>query len=425
MFDWKNIIIILQIYQSALFAVLSFILFFRHGNYSKKYLGWFMLTSAFFAVYKGAYSPGLYHFFWYLFPLGIPLFLTFFPVFYYYIKSLIIQEYHFTRKEYIHLLPAFLLFVLSLPYYFMTYDRQEAFATHGTGLFDNQWLTFLKVAYYLFVYGYFNVQVVLYSIKIARLYKLHKSNIESVFSYRESIKLSWVIILTMMMIGFLILLDLSYIIGWNEHDKFHVFINLAVVLIILFFAIFGFLQQDIYPHTELVSEAPEELRDAHPVVIENLTTDQHPAGSFINRQTEADNTVVEPGDEVDGLRVKKYAGSGLTEQQKKVLARKLDKLMKEQIYLNGKLSIDDVAEKLDTNSKYLSQVINESHQLNFYTYINTFRIREAQRLLKDSHHQKYSIQGIARLAGFTSKSSFNEAFRRIIGMTPSEYLEKE
>ena len=128
--------------------------------------------------------------------------------------------------------------------------------------------------------------------------------------------------------------------------------------------------------------------------------------------------------EEEGSPVKKYAGSGLTQRQKKVLQVKLDKLMKERLYLNEKLTIDDVAARLETNSKYLSQLINELHQKNFYTYINTFRIEEAQRLLKDREHQKYSIQGIARLAGFFSKSSFNEAFRRISGMTPSEYLEK-
>ena len=205
MVEWKNIIIILQIYQSVLFAILSFILFFRDGNYSKKYLGWFMLLSALFALYKATYSPGLYHVFWYLFPIGIPLFLSFFPIFYFYIKSLIIQEYHFTRQEYIHLFPAFFLFLLSLPYYFMSGDRQEVFASQGTGLLDNQWLSFLKYAYYLFVFGYFNIQVALYSIKISKLYKLHKSNLESAFSYKNSIKLSWVIILTVMIVGFLIL----------------------------------------------------------------------------------------------------------------------------------------------------------------------------------------------------------------------------
>jgi AraC-like DNA-binding protein len=108
-----------------------------------------------------------------------------------------------------------------------------------------------------------------------------------------------------------------------------------------------------------------------------------------------------------------------------VLKKTLEKLMKEKLFLNEKLTIDDMADKMETNSKYLSQVINESHNQNFYTYINAFRIQEAQKLLKDKYHQKYSIQGIARLAGFSSKSSFNEAFRRVTGMTPSEYQEKK
>jgi len=421
MTDWNNIILIIQIYQSALFALLAFLLYFRHGNYSKKYLGWFMVVSTFFAIYKGAYTPGFYHVFWYLFPIGVPLFLSFFPTFYFYIKSLIIKEYHFFPKEFYHLLPALLLFVLSLPLYFSAGHHSTTFDLHGTGIFDGLSFPLLRFMYYIFVYGYFNFQVIFYAVKIYRLYLNHKANIESSFSYTSTISLSWVIILTVMMVLFLALLDLSYLVGMNEHEKFHGWINMAVAGIILFLAVFGFLQKDIYPHHILETPAAPEPALPEPVRIEAEITDQETAECVIMQHAPGIAPPVEGCQEEDCCQVKKYAGSGLTERQKKLLVRKLEKLMKEKIYLNEKLSIDEVAEKLETNSKYLSQVINETHGQNFYTYINTYRVREAQRLLKDSKNQKYSIQGIARLAGFSSKSSFNEAFRRIIGMTPSQF----
>jgi AraC-like DNA-binding protein len=415
----------LQVYQSALFAVFSFVLYFRHGNYSKKYLGWFMILSAAFGIYRGAYTPGFYHWFWYLFPIGIPLFLSFFPTFYFYIKSLIIREYHFSRKEYRHLWPAIILFSLSLPYYVISGEKRESFFSQGTGLLESQWLTYLKYTYYFFIYGYFNFQVVLYSIKIARLYKIHKTNLESSFSFKNSIQLSWVIILTVMIVVFLILLDLSYLLGKTRHDYYHIWINLIMLLIILLFGIFGILQRDIYPHHELAFIEPEEEVKPVSVIIESGKADQETVDIVIMQHGTKINPEVVSGDDDDSSRVKKYAGSGLTEQQKKVLKKTLEKLMKEKLFLNEKLTIDDMADKMETNSKYLSQVINESHNQNFYTYINAFRIQEAQKLLKDKYHQKYSIQGIARLAGFSSKSSFNEAFRRVTGMTPSEYQEKK
>ena len=103
----------------------------------------------------------------------------------------------------------------------------------------------------------------------------------------------------------------------------------------------------------------------------------------------------------------------------------LEKLMREaKIYTLNDLSIEQVARRLETNSKYISQILNEHYGKNFFTFINTYRVEEAQRLLVDDNARKYSITGIARMAGFSSKSSFNEAFRRIAGMTPSEYQEK-
>lgn len=119
---------------------------------------------------------------------------------------------------------------------------------------------------------------------------------------------------------------------------------------------------------------------------------------------------------------KKYSGSALTEYQKKVLISSLEHLMQcEKIFINEKLSIEDIALKLNTNTKYISQVINETYNINFYNYINSFRIEEARKLLSSEENEKYSILGIAQSVGFVSKSAFNVAFKRFSGLTPSEF----
>jgi AraC-like DNA-binding protein len=120
---------------------------------------------------------------------------------------------------------------------------------------------------------------------------------------------------------------------------------------------------------------------------------------------------------------KKYSGSTLTGSQKKLLISKLEHLMQhEKLFINEKLSIEDVAIKLDTNSKYVSQIINETFNKNFYHFINSYRIDEAKRLLTSKGNEKYSILGIAQSVGFVSKSTFNVAFKRFTGLTPTEYI---
>ena len=423
--ELENTIIILQVYQSVQFAIVFFAMYIYHGNYSKKFLGWFMVLAAVFALSKATGSQSSYHMFRYLFPPGVAMLLALFPLFYFYIKSLIIPGYRFRSKEMIHLLPAAILFILPVPLFFLRGGSLAQLSVSATGPPDYSWPDVIRHAYDIGVYGYFSWQMVTYSTRFANLFRLHKSNIERSFSYTSHFQLYWVFTLTMLFFLFLIMVGVSQFIGLGRYSLFHNLINLTELLIILCFSLFALLQQDIYPHpgnsgselaaTREVASLPEDSIESG-----NAAGPAEPLAECFDSAALAESC-----DEEDGSGVKKYANSGLTAQQKKVLGKKLDQLMKEKFFLNTKLTIDDVAGKLGTNSKYLSQMINESHRKNFYTYINTFRVEEAQRLLNDPGHQKYSIQGIARLAGFSSKSSFNEAFRRIAGMTPSEYIERK
>jgi AraC-like DNA-binding protein len=79
---------------------------------------------------------------------------------------------------------------------------------------------------------------------------------------------------------------------------------------------------------------------------------------------------------------------------------------------------------LNTNFHRLSQVINESFHQNFYDFINTYRIEESKIRLINPESDKYKIISIAYDSGFSSKSSFYNAFRKNTGITPGEYLKK-
>jgi AraC-like DNA-binding protein len=118
----------------------------------------------------------------------------------------------------------------------------------------------------------------------------------------------------------------------------------------------------------------------------------------------------------------RYRNSRLTETSKRSYASKVEEIMvKEKPYLNNELTLTSFADKLDMKPIHLSQVLNEEFKENFYTFINRHRIAESQRLLKDNRYQNYSIQAIALEAGFNSMSTFNKAFKEIVGKSPSSY----
>lgn len=120
----------------------------------------------------------------------------------------------------------------------------------------------------------------------------------------------------------------------------------------------------------------------------------------------------------------KYATSLLSDEANSTLYNSLLKLVEEdKIYLNNKLTIEDVAKKLNTNRTYLSQIINEKTDTNFNNFINKYRIQEAQVCLLNDEIKSYNIEGIAQTVGFSSKSTFNGAFKKFTGLTPSEFMQ--
>ena len=140
-----------------------------------------------------------------------------------------------------------------------------------------------------------------------------------------------------------------------------------------------------------------------------------------------DNSVelIRKDKELHDIKTKeKYATSLLSDETNTVLYNNLLKLVaEEKIYLNNKLTIEDVAKKLNTNRTYLSQIVNEKTGNNFNNFINKYRIQEAQICLLNDEIKAYNIEGIAQTVGFSSKSTFNGAFKKFTGLTPSEFMQ--
>ena len=96
-------------------------------------------------------------------------------------------------------------------------------------------------------------------------------------------------------------------------------------------------------------------------------------------------------------------------------------LTNNKLYLDNNLTVKKVAEKLKTNPHYLSEVINSCYSTNFTGLINEYRVVEACRMLAQPENKNITIEGIAQMSGFKTKSVFNNAFKSITGVTPSYY----
>lgn len=104
----------------------------------------------------------------------------------------------------------------------------------------------------------------------------------------------------------------------------------------------------------------------------------------------------------------------------KHLVKLLHLLEEENIYRDDSVSLNSLAGQLGLHARQLSRLINEKLDKSFYQLINYYRIEEATRMLTDGNEHKTIIE-IAFYVGYNSKSSFNQAFKKITGMTPSEF----
>lgn len=120
---------------------------------------------------------------------------------------------------------------------------------------------------------------------------------------------------------------------------------------------------------------------------------------------------------------KKYEASNLTPEQEEVYLSKLLRYMKEEKpHLNSELTVKRLAGGLSLSYRDISQVINERTGMHFHDFVNRYRVEEAKRLLRESIiRDELSILSIAYEVGFNSKSSFNTAFKKAAGITPSQY----
>jgi AraC-like DNA-binding protein len=102
------------------------------------------------------------------------------------------------------------------------------------------------------------------------------------------------------------------------------------------------------------------------------------------------------------------------------ILRMMDSLMHEKkLFTDEGLSVGKTAEALGVTAHLLSRIINEKTGNNFRAYLNSFRVKEASALLLGNPDM--SVIEIAYAVGFSSKSSFNEVFHRITGVSPREY----
>ena len=397
-----TILYALPVYQCLGLAILLFISRSETGGSSRIIFGLFNLLISIYFAFNLLYRIKAFQAIACLYYPILPVILCLIPTFYLYILSITCNNFRFTVRYAIHFLPAAVILLLNTPFFFMPYAQKIEYLSFTFELRQSgPLILYLLIIYILAIYLIINIQLVFYLILTIRQYRRHLSFIENHYSYTEQIDTAWTRSFMIAFLIFFIINNLLYVIGFRQLHLTGILYTVSMLGITLFAGVRGLKQKEIAVR---IAGENDEIRYM----------------PWEEAGTSSGDLPPDPGELT--IRTIKYQGSPLTDEQKRVLAEKLESLMQnDKVFTQSDLTIDHLAQRLETNSKYISQIINEFYHQNYYHYVNSYRISEAKLFLTSPASDKYSILGISNMAGFASKSTFNTAFRKFTGITPSEF----
>jgi AraC-like DNA-binding protein len=222
--------------------------------------------------------------------------------------------------------------------------------------------------------------------------KKYTQNIAEQFSFTEQINLNWLkyVIAGLGFVWITVILGVTLSIFFPviSIDLSNWFIYLSVTIAVFLLGFFGLRQKAIYVNV------PD-------IILENKSNE---------------------GQREEELK-ERYKKSGLSDMKAKEYQTRLLQYMKEEKpYLNGKLSLNDIATHLNMSINHLSQVINGHLGISFFDFVNKYRVNEVKLKLSNQEHQHITLLAIAFDCGFNSKSSFNKIFKKNTGYTPSGFI---
>lgn len=253
--------------------------------------------------------------------------------------------------------------------------------------------------------------VIFYLIKSYTLLVRHQTNLKQISSDINQINLDWLIQL-------LFILSITIIIWMNDAlfglpllSQFTNFVYAGSIFFIGHYAIkqkniFAFKDKDVEEISTLL-----EFDYTKPAIIANLVE----AFNGVNAPINISETALE-----------NPKNRRLSAEQVAALSAQLNSLMEQdKLFLENDLNLPTVAKKLGISIHETSFLINETTKDNFYNFINKYRVEEAKRLLVSTKIEELNILGIAFESGFNSKTTFNTTFKKLVGISPSQYSKQQ
>ncbi len=313
--------------------------------------------------------------------LGLPLPLVHGAFLYVYIKALTDPK-PMTWSILIYFTPFVFAYFIFAPFFFLSHEDQ-------INVYKNEGHPYEKR---LLIHSILlNVVGVFYIIRSYLQLSQYRQSLKNQFSNIEKIRLDWLTYL-IVWIGLLWL-----VIIFIQKDAL---IFAVAVFFILWLGYFGIRQVSLFQNSDILYT---------------------PSSVILQTRPGLELTIPEPENEIKTGPIK-YQKSSLSDEASEEIYSRLKEIMQnEKCYKDPEIRLTQLANYLNVNPNYLSQVINSKENKNFYDFINEYRVQEFKDSLTVPANKNYTLLALAMECGFNSKTSFNRNFKKVTGIAPTEY----
>ncbi len=387
----------LPVYQMLFYTIQ--LVSFKRRNPSKKYLGLLLLSMTTFLIINAIHFLGYSKTFSYLYLIYLPVLLSIAPAYFLYILSITRENYDVRKRQrFILFLPTILFFVLNIfilgsmdPAARLSLVDQDIFMNGSENNDKIQVLIGFWIAAIVLVFAqiFFIIQ------KVSKIMMIEADVMRKQPSHLAYLEWQWVLGISISVLIFLVINVLIEMIVPMKHMGLVVVYNLLMLVTGGVTGYLGMKQDTLLNHVEKILWTPGLQESESAGFAEGKTSDENLPG-FISKE--------------EAIDVKNQI---------------INYLEKEKPYTDTDFSMHDLCSHLNISRRKISFVLNDLLQKNFYGVINEYRVKDAEELLLKEDHSQMKIEALGEMVGFQSKSSFNACFKKVTGMTPSEYRAKK
>jgi AraC-like DNA-binding protein len=298
------------------------------------------------------------------------------PTFYLYVLSVCYADFKLKSKHLIHLLPFLIANLILFPrFYTVDLAAKVRFLENASGMLEIQ-----------FNHVLMHIQIVLYLIAAFMILRKAKKIYLENYAGASIESLNWLVQFTVALSVFYFIALLKNIFKFSEYP--HISEDLKIGLFLFELIIIFWYLYKALNHPNLFRNINSKLK-----LVQQIISEEKNRG-----QLAADEKVYDE----ELWKLKKY-------------------MLEEKPFLNASLTIQDISVAIGIPVRDLSILINHKLEQHFYDFVNAYRIERAMDLLKDATKSKVTVLEILYEVGFNSKSSFNTAFKKHTGSTPTSY----